>query len=739
MKNISLIISVIYFLTNISFAQLSGSYTIGSGGDYSNISSAVDDLALNGISGNVVFNILDGNYNEQIKIPAISGVSDTDTIIFQSQSADTSAVKIYFGANDANENWVVNLDGCSYITFKNLTFQAVGGNTDIGVVIYSDAAVNNINFIDNHFIGKGTIASPYDAKTILMLNGSTGNSDILIEGNTLENCKYYIRTASSTNYTIINNRFLNPIITSASLRNIDNLLCRNNYIEGNMDIYYCDGTRKIYNNNATSRIDLYYNKLSSDFADIFNNTTEYLFIRNSYHVNILHNTVGTQISVDDLCQDITVANNLLVSGSTSIPGVMVEDSAAITYLNYNNIYTENILYRLTVSGTDEDYTDLASWQAATGFSEHSYSQKVFFDGDAPKVYTCQEPLTGTDMGITEDYEGDARILPVIGADEYIQEFFSATASDTIIKSGTEITFYADSMGGNLTWYNPDGTDISNEFTFTYTPATSGTFKVLWSNPACEDSVFINIVIDDTSPVLDLVSDFTVYLDDNGEVSISGDDIISSASDNTYLVDTLISQNIFYCNDIGTQSVDVTIIDAAGNSATESINVTVSDTISPELTVKNFDLYLNESGNGVLLPSDVVESASDNCALADTVLSKTEFGISDIGENIVTITINDESGNIVNVDAVVTVYEYSGISETNNEIKIYPNPAGDYLFVETRFNNSEIKISGISGRILYKTKTNERKTKINLNNYPKGIYIIETKNGKDLFYKKIVKK
>ena len=83
MKKLYTIIMFIISFQTI-FAQLSGTYTIGSGGAYPTISSAITDLNTNGISGPVVFNILNGIYNEQLVIGPISGTNNTNTVTFQS-------------------------------------------------------------------------------------------------------------------------------------------------------------------------------------------------------------------------------------------------------------------------------------------------------------------------------------------------------------------------------------------------------------------------------------------------------------------------------------------------------------------------------------------------------------------------------------------------------------------------------------------------------------------------------
>ncbi|MEJ2005229.1 MAG: hypothetical protein P8X57_09760 [Cyclobacteriaceae bacterium] len=102
------------------FAQLSGTYTIGGGGDYASINAAVAALDASGVSGPVTFNISSGTYTEQVTIPAISGASSTNTITFTSASGNPADVNWEFnGINDA----VIWLDGASHLRFRDMTIR----------------------------------------------------------------------------------------------------------------------------------------------------------------------------------------------------------------------------------------------------------------------------------------------------------------------------------------------------------------------------------------------------------------------------------------------------------------------------------------------------------------------------------------------------------------------------------------------------------------------------------------
>lgn len=80
--------------------------------------------------------------------------------------------------------------------------------------------------------------------------------------------------------------------------------------------------------------------------------------------------------------------------------------------------------------------------------------------------------------------------------------------------------------------------------------------------------------------------------------------------------------------------------------------------------------------------------------------------------------------------------------SNNSIILYPNPTRNYVTIQnTKKDWQKITIYTITGETLLTQKTKEEETiKINLSNYPKGIYIIECINNKGEIKKnKIIKK
>jgi hypothetical protein len=74
-----------------------------------------------------------------------------------------------------------------------------------------------------------------------------------------------------------------------------------------------------------------------------------------------------------------------------------------------------------------------------------------------------------------------------------------------------------------------------------------------------------------------------------------------------------------------------------------------------------------------------------------------------------------------------------------DFKIYPNPAGNQLFIETSdFINVQVSIKDLSGRVVMKTDLKGERCTIDLHGISGGIYLVQLSNADYLFSKKIVK-
>ncbi|MCK4696575.1 MAG: right-handed parallel beta-helix repeat-containing protein, partial [Candidatus Cloacimonetes bacterium] len=85
---------------------LAGEFTIGGiTPNYETFTAAVEDLNNLGIKGTITFNVRSGTYTEQIELLEIAGASTTDTIVFQSESGDSTDVRLTINAQSSEENY----------------------------------------------------------------------------------------------------------------------------------------------------------------------------------------------------------------------------------------------------------------------------------------------------------------------------------------------------------------------------------------------------------------------------------------------------------------------------------------------------------------------------------------------------------------------------------------------------------------------------------------------------------
>lgn len=136
-------------------------------------------------------------------------------------------------------------------------------------------------------------------------------------------------------------------------------------------------------------------------------------------------------------------------------------------------------------------------------------------------------------------------------------------------------------------------------------------------------------------------------------------LLQSVTDNCDISDISLSQSEFGYDDLGDNTVQVTVTDIHGNVSTcaSTVTVTIDEDVSPPVAVcSNLYIYDIEALGGTLnIKPDVIDNGSyDNVGIVSYSLSQSSFTCADVGENIITLTIADSSGNVSTCNAVVTI-------------------------------------------------------------------------------------
>ncbi|MCB9284683.1 MAG: T9SS type A sorting domain-containing protein [Lewinellaceae bacterium] len=436
MKNQLLLLCLLFPL--FAHAQLSGAYTIGGASpDYATIAAAVTALNQSGVNGPVVFNIRNGSYVEQAMMNAIPGSSAVNTVTFQSESGDSTAVTWEWGTGNLGANYVFFAQNLTNVHFKKLTLKrpATGNN---GRTVAYLSTCDNIYFENCVISGSGE-ANNYQEDLIeagycsslyfvnnRFVNGytavtSAGNylgpftGYAFFEHNFFENqrdagvyCIYldHVDVIENT-FTSVNKNGCTAIqiadSDNASTITRNSILFDNTILSGNTGI-------EISNKSASAANTLIANNMIGAFGG--NGGSNGISVKSSTGVDIFFNTVRTRktpgyecyaISIWESQQTGLLNNNFVCEGSPTVAYFQGTTDTG----DYNNYYTEPGVNWLNTLDA--------------GPNCHSVDPNFLSSTD---LHIATSDLADAGMplaGISEDFDGDLRdpLHPDIGADEFL--------------------------------------------------------------------------------------------------------------------------------------------------------------------------------------------------------------------------------------------------------------------------------------------------------------------------------
>ena len=436
-------------------STMNGTYNIGPGKDYSDLTTALNAVYNCGINGPTELLLEDGTYDATYEITPFSGSSATNTLTIKGSGENT----ILTNTQSTNPA-IFKINGAKHIIIDNL--KIIKGTTStgfIGVWITNSADFNIVRNckIENNNSAYSDYGILCSSTSTYLTHGNNG-SKLLIENNNIIGGKIGIgvigkNTTPYNSSNIIRNNYITDFSNNGIETTYQNksTISNNTIVDG---VNTGDNSYSLYLNYCTDRIEVNKNSISktnsgygfylysinensgtndsvfisNNMVSIHNNntnnsTTACIYHSASNNVKYYNNTINMDIPGADSkaihftnSNSIDLYNNIITSSSgyaiySEIP------TTAITS-NYNNIYTKGSKYCYLNANVDS----LAAWQATTSQDANSISTNPYYHS-ASNLHASSSIMANKGSYIsyiTDDIDGESRSIttPDIGADEY---------------------------------------------------------------------------------------------------------------------------------------------------------------------------------------------------------------------------------------------------------------------------------------------------------------------------------
>ncbi len=205
--------------------------------------------------------------------------------------------------------------------------------------------------------------------------------------------------------------------------------------------------------------------------------------------------------------------------------------------------------------------------------------------------------------------------------------------------------------------------------------------------------------DGCQPPVAISKDFTAYLNAEGSVSISTDNIDDGSTAPCGLESITLSQETFNCENIGENTVTLTISDVNGNSDSQVAMVTIEDHVDPEAITQDITVQLDASGAATIVPADINNGSNDACGIQSLSLDVNSFDCSNIGANPVILTVTDNNNNVSTASATVTVEDNVDPVAIAQDITVQLDASGAASIIPGDIDNGSNDACGIESLAL----------------------------------------
>ena len=354
-------------------------------------------------------------------------------------------------------------------------------------------------------------------------------------------------------------------------------------------------------------------------------------------------------NTDQCIQTITVIDNILPEitcpddiETTTDPGV------CNAFLTLDQPVVEDECGILSITN-DYNFTDNSNDTYPKGFTTIEWTV-IDINGNSN---TCEQNIT------VEDNESPNAICQDLTVE--LDQFGIATILESDVDNGSD-----DNCGIDV--YSLDVTEFNSIGDF---PVTLEVTDYSTNTNSCVATITVIDVID---PVADC-QNTTVYLDENGQASVTADQIDNGSFDNSGNLSLILDKTDFDCEDLENDMVTLTVLDGSGNTDFCVAQITILDTINPIAVCQDITLQLDIDGSAVLTADMIDNSSFDNCTIQNIEISQTLFDSNQLGLNQVTLTVTDQSGNSGECIANVTIEDNIPPVVSCQDIQVQLNDEG----------------------------------------------------------------
>ena len=209
---------------------------------------------------------------------------------------------------------------------------------------------------------------------------------------------------------------------------------------------------------------------------------------------------------------------------------------------------------------------------------------------------------------------------------------------------------------------------------------------------------------------------------------------NGSSDACGTITLSLNRTTFDCSNLGNNQVTLIVTDNSGNTKTTTANVNVIDNMAPVVVTKNITLNLNQYGQasiadaldllvlcddavveidngggggggwepgtgetGFSIPSPYYEATctKDNCSITNVTVDITDFDCTNIGQNTVTVTVTDASGNSTSETAIVTINDITPPTVITKNIAVNLDANGNATITPAQVDNGSSDICGVT--------------------------------------------